>query len=238
MYNCPSRRIPPARWYDDTFTKRSYMLMDYAGVTPGRIRDATNPAGIIDLNQANIDEGDFWGWHRQNICNDLGGGTKDVCIWRVRARLEFHGIIVRTDWDDDKAPEPGPVGNTDPTKPSKVTDGLSKTLAVGEKRLHTDLYHGGDWHDSEGWMSGWDGDTMRASYYPVGPDVPTTEDVFANSADDIRDYGFCLGSAHVSGFFGLYGDGSVRMIGFDIDRTTLNRLGQRDDGEMIDSDTL
>jgi prepilin-type processing-associated H-X9-DG protein len=51
-------------------------------------------------------------------------------------------------------------------------------------------------------------------------------------------YGFCLGSAHSFGVHGLFGDGSVRSINYEIDRLTLNRLGQRDDGEVINLDKL
>jgi hypothetical protein len=50
--------------------------------------------------------------------------------------------------------------------------------------------------------------------------------------------GFCLGSAHSFGIHGLFGDGSVRSISYDIDRVTLNRLGNRDDGDMVDESAL
>ena len=217
MYNCPSRRRQ-TQW-----TTLGTWLIDYAAVTPGRTEWLTT-----DVNKLN--EGDFWGWHNANLCNS--GGLSNPCIWRVRAGLKFHGIIVRTDWDSEKTP-PGPVGNTSPTKMANITDGASKTLMVAEKRLHSDLYETGDWHDDRGWTAGWDGDTVRASYYPIGSDEPSN----ATNIDE-RNYGFCLGSAHVSGIHGLFGDGSVRGISYDIDLVTLNRLGQRDDGEAIDTSSF
>jgi prepilin-type N-terminal cleavage/methylation domain-containing protein len=220
MFNCPSRR-PPTNFI---YAGGNTWPMDYAGVTPGR-----EP----DLN-SDPDEGDYWGWHPSDLCSN----SSDPCVWRVRANLEYHGIIVRTDWDHQKSPSPGPVGNTPPTKPAHVTDGLSNALMVAEKRVPADKYEGGHWADEAGWLDGWDGDSMRASYYPPGPDVSLEADPFPNSNDDDRDFGLCVGSAHAAGVNGLMGDGSVRFISYDVDRETFNRLGNRDDGEVIDISTL
>jgi prepilin-type N-terminal cleavage/methylation domain-containing protein len=219
MYNCPSRR-GLTRW--EGAKSLGTWLIDYAAVTPGR----TLPADVQRL-----DEGDFWGWHAMNLCSI--GGENNPCINRVRPGLTFHGIIVRTNWDYLKSP-PGPVGNTEPTKMAQITDGTSNTLMISEKRLHPELYDtGDDWHDDRGWTAGWDGDTVRASYYPLGPDQPSKS---ANI--DNRNYGFCLGSAHSAGVHGLFGDGSVHSINYGVDAATLNRLGQRDDGEVIDNSQL
>ncbi len=54
-----------------------------------------------------------------------------------------------------------------PCKPRQITDGLSKTMMIGEKRLHTDLYEVGDTHDDIGWTDGWDPDIMRFTGYPA-----------------------------------------------------------------------
>ena len=217
MYNCPSRRAQ-TQW-----TTLGTWLIDYAAVTPGR-------AEWITTDVAKLNEGDFWGWHATNLCNS--GGENNPCVFRVRAGLEFHGIIVRSDWDTQKA-IPGSVGNTPPTKSSHITDGTSQTLMVAEKRIHSDLHDVGEWHDDRGWTAGWDGDTMRASYYPLGPDVMSS-----NTTIDARNYGLCLGSAHPSGIQGLFGDGSIRSISYEVDLITLNRLGQRDDGEVVDTTAL
>jgi prepilin-type processing-associated H-X9-DG protein len=42
-----------------------------------------------------------------------------------------------------------------------------------------------------------------------------------------------LGAAHPGGFNVLMGDGSVTGFNYDIDLETLNRLGNRADGETI-----
>lgn len=213
MYNCPSRR-GPTQWPVEQF-----WLIDYAGVTPGK---------EVELDNADLNPGDFRGWHAQDICRRL----QDACIYDLRKNLEYHGIIVRTDY----SPGDPPIvqGNTPPTKPPHVTDGLSNTLMVAEKRVP--LYShaaGGHWADDCGWADGWDGDVMRATYYPLGPDGTIEE---ADLTD--WDYGFSLGSSHAFGIHGLLGDGSVRPIPYTVDRIVLNQLGIRDDGEVIDTDTL
>ncbi len=221
MYNCPSRR-GQTRWVGSA--SLGTWLIDYAAVTPGR----TVPAVVTD---SNLKEGDFWGWSAINLCDN--GGENNPCVNRVRANLTFHGIIVRANYDFQKNP-PGPVGNTKPTRMAQITDGTSNTIAVSEKRLHPSLYEtGDDWHDDRGWTAGWDGDTVRATYYPIGPDQDSTTANINN-----RNYGFCLGSAHSAGVFALFGDGSVHTITYDVDRVVLNRLGHRDDGEIVDADAF
>jgi prepilin-type processing-associated H-X9-DG protein len=42
-----------------------------------------------------------------------------------------------------------------------------------------------------------------------------------------------FGSAHPGGINAAFADGSVTGLSFDIDRETFNRLGHRDDGELI-----
>jgi prepilin-type N-terminal cleavage/methylation domain-containing protein len=223
MYFCPSRR-QPTRWSNPNHVgqpnEEAFWLIDYAGVTPGK-EDL--------LDDTTLDEGDFWGWHAQNRCRT----AIDTCIYAIPKGLEFHGIIVRTDFSLDTVP-PGPVGNDPPTKFSRITDGASKTLMVSEKRVPSDKYEGGGhWADDCGWGDGWDGDSMRAAWFPIGRDVPV-----AASGVTSNHFGYQLGSAHPSGIHGLFGDGSVRSISYDVDRVTLNRLGQRDDGEVINEAAL
>ncbi|HEX2477173.1 MAG TPA: CRTAC1 family protein, partial [Lacipirellulaceae bacterium] len=129
---------------------------------------------------------------------------------------------------------PGPLGWDPPTTFARITDGASKTLLVSEKRVPPYSYDaGGHGADDCGWGDGWDYDTMRASWFPIGRDVSIPESGLSSN-----DYGFCLGSGHSAGIHGLFGDGSARGISYDVDRLTLNRLGTRDDGEVIDESKL
>jgi prepilin-type N-terminal cleavage/methylation domain-containing protein len=224
MYNCPSRRLP-------TRDLHGYWLLDYAGVTPGKEDLIDTPAKqsarwVFSTGA----KGDFYGWHKSNLCRSI----TEACIYSIPEGLTFHGIIGRTDFSVNTDPK-GPVGNTPPTRFARITDGASKTLMVAEKRIPPYSHDaGGHWADDGGWTAGWDGDTMRTSYHPIGPDVPVEQEALV---DDWQ-YGYCIGSSHSSGVHGLFGDGSVRFISYDIDRIALNRLGQRDDGEVVELDAL
>jgi prepilin-type N-terminal cleavage/methylation domain-containing protein len=230
MYFCPSRR-KPTQWSNPTRppgSEEMYWLIDYAGVTPGKPDLVDKPPG--DFPGAQF-WGDFFGWHRANRCRS----APDSCIYRIPKELEFHGIIVRTDFSLDLVP-PGPAGNTAPTKVGRIVDGTSKTLMVSEKRVPPYSYDaGGHGSDDCGWGDGWDFDTMRAAWHPIGRDISLEE--FREQSPGV-DLGFTLGSAHPSGIHGLFGDGSVRGISYDVDRRTINYLSNRDDGEVIDVSQL
>jgi hypothetical protein len=160
------------------------------------------------------------------------------CIYDSTVRdLEFHGIIVRTDFSMATDP-PGPLGWDPPTTFRRITDGSSKTLMVAEKRVPPYSYEaGGHGADDCGWGDGWDYDTMRATWYPIGRDI-SLEEFEDETGLSQGHYGYCLGSAHSFGIHGLFGDGAVRSISYDVDRLTINRLGNRDDGEAIDESKL
>ena len=102
-----------------------------------------------------------------------------------------------------------------------VTDGLSNTLCVSEKRLMTTRYRDGDWHDDCGYMDGWDPDIMRLTGMQPMQDGPTGVS------------GYEFGSAHSGRMSALMGDGSVRSISYSINLTTFDRLGHASDGQTL-----
>lgn len=114
-----------------------------------------------------------------------------------------------------------------PAQTRHVTDGLSKTLAISEKRLHTDLYEIGEPHDDIGWTDGWDPDIIRYTGYPPGPDVD-------QASDDSNGYSYQFGSAHPGGVNAVFADGHVSLIEYDIDVSMFNTLGDRSDGGLND----
>ncbi len=127
----------------------------------------------------------------------------------------YNGIIVRSRY-------------VDPVSPSKVTDGLSNTILIGEKWLNSTRYSAGDWHDNLGWTDGWDPDTTRSTGYTPRNDaaLPIRGE---RGYDDTLPYSF--GGAHPGRMNTLMGDGSVRGMLLDIDREVLNYLGDRRDGQ-------
>src|SRR5439155_13876077 len=117
---------------------------------------------------------------------------------------------------------------------AKVTDGMSKTLLVAEKWVHATQYQndGNIGADNKGWADGWDFDCLRTTMLRPrqdGADPPTkTGDP---GLTDPSSYVF--GSAHAGGINAVFADGSVTFISYDVDLETFNRLGNRQDGEII-----
>jgi prepilin-type N-terminal cleavage/methylation domain-containing protein/prepilin-type processing-associated H-X9-DG protein len=101
-----------------------------------------------------------------------------------------------------------------------VTDGLSNTMIVGEKWVHSAKYQTGDWGDDCGWGDGWDADVIRYTLYPPTPDT------------NHNGHGYQFGSAHPGGFNAVFGDGSVRTIRYTIAQELFNRFAHRADGQV------
>ncbi|QJX00123.1 DUF1559 family PulG-like putative transporter [Frigoriglobus tundricola] len=100
-----------------------------------------------------------------------------------------------------------------------VTDGLSNTLVIGEKRLNPAQYLIGCWYDDTGAMAGWDNDIVCITTLGLARDGGSTA--------------YQFGSAHPTGMNAVFGDGSVRLVSYDITPITLNALGDRRDGAVV-----
>jgi len=114
---------------------------------------------------------------------------------------------------------------TQARRASDVTDGLSKTLAVAEKRLNLALL--GQWQpdDNEGYCAGWDEDTMRRT------DIPPEKDFSGDGTGGER-----FGSSHAGKFNAAFADGSNRGISYDIDPVVFSRLGDIRDGMPVSAE--
>jgi prepilin-type N-terminal cleavage/methylation domain-containing protein len=139
--------------------------------------------------------------------------------WTVAKNTTWKGMIVRTNWEYQTKL---PAGSTEPIGPGQIKDGLTNTLLISEKRLKPQNYASGDWHDDRGWTDGWDPDVIRSTGYKPEPDQNVSSDV-----------GYQFGSAH-SNFNCVMGDGSVHSISYTIDQILFNRLGDRQDGLVVD----
>ena len=115
-----------------------------------------------------------------------------------------------------------------------VTDGTSYTYVAGEKYLDPDHYLDGTGAgDNENMYMGDNGDIVRWTTFTSANDnfQPRQDKSGANIYQP-------FGSAHAGGFNMVFCDGSVRTINYTIDRETHRRLGNRHDGEVIDSSKL
>jgi len=229
MYYCPSRRRPTQWSGVNPATLGHPYLMDYAAAVPARSRtqvgDATfnnwliQAAGQPDTNGCIREE--FWGApsqpiHIVDMVSKTALGANYAGFW---------GVIVRSDLAV-KASGNVTTGFYQKITFGKITDGTSKTLVLGEKRLQPVNYEFGDWHDDKGWSDGWDPDVLRATICLFQPDGPT-------DASAVRPAGFRFGAAHSTGMNVGFADASVTFLQYDIDRETFNRLAHRCDGETL-----
>jgi prepilin-type N-terminal cleavage/methylation domain-containing protein len=117
---------------------------------------------------------------------------------------------------------------------SKVTmadigDGASNTYMIGEKSLNPDYYATGQGQaDNHSMFEGFDRDVNRWAnpYLPPLQDTPGF------------DYEFAFGSAHASGFYMAFCDGSTQFMSYSIDLVTHGRLANRTDGTPVDPKKL
>ncbi len=110
-----------------------------------------------------------------------------------------------------------------------LLDGTTNTYFIGERYLSADAYETGyDPGDNEGIYSGDDQDVVRF----VGPDHAPAQDRLGLTNGRI------FGSPHTGRLHVALGDGSVRGISYAIDPLVHERLGNREDGQPIDEQSL
>ncbi|MEQ8846706.1 DUF1559 domain-containing protein [Botrimarina sp.] len=210
LYNCPSRRGVTIVYEQSTGApvngcEEGCALSDYAAATP---------ANQLDPNRLSHEP---WFWQGLTQGDVVAASQSQFNYRGKKYSPDYLGVITRKIMSR-------------PSKPAHITDGLSKTVMIGEKRLHTDLYEVGAPYDDIGWTDGWDFDTVRYTGYQPGPDVPEPQ---ANPIPaDLRGYGYHFGSAHTSAFNACFADGHVQPIQYDIDILLFNALGDRADGTV------
>jgi prepilin-type N-terminal cleavage/methylation domain-containing protein/prepilin-type processing-associated H-X9-DG protein len=239
LYNCPSRR--GITFHQDT---RRHMT-DYAGVVGGpsrtEIGDAAFNAFLNDAAPAhthfkNNQVDAFWGCPN---CAEPGGG-RGIDDLKNNPPGKIRGVIQRVDWVPQLGPNkpyPGDhLGWMTKMTVAKITDGTSKTMMVSEKWLHSTQNEGvtGMTADDRGWTDGWDYDTMRSTLIPPRPDSSDPPAPAGNAQLHVDPSNYQLGSSHSGGINTVYADGSVGFLSYDINLETLNRLGNRYDGEVVE----
>jgi len=208
LYFCPSKRgqivrVTPSAPED---CSQGCALNDYAGATPANI-----------LNTENLNNVWFW---QSTTHGDVVAGAERVVRYRAGSAqdgdypVSYQGVIART-------------GMSRACKAKDVTDGLSNTMTIGEKRLFINRYELGDWHDDVGWTDGWDPDTMRYTGYRPGPDIEEPR-------RQPEGFGYHFGASHPAVFNAVFADGHVQPIDYDIDLEVFNYMGDRQDGQTVD----
>ncbi len=108
---------------------------------------------------------------------------------------------------------------------AEIIDGLSKTVIAGEKQLHPTT-QGSAGGDNEAWNnSGWDQDHQR-----FGSLLPQPDSQHPTSASPTF-WSERFGGPHPGGVQLVMGDGSVRMVAYEIDATAWLNLCLINDGQ-------
>ena len=232
LYFCPTRRNPTS----NTMGGVTYWLMDYASVQPGPSRSesamhdqylqlATGGIGL-QTTVGCRDAVAFWGVNDES--NNYGPEPRSRL---AGSYLGFKGVIVRSSYlVTAQGAKPVLLGYDSPVKVSGIKDGTSKTLMVFEKRLLTPYNQGVSVSidkegDDRGWSDGHDLDVARSTLC-----VP-----YQDSSARVQNQrsAFTAGSAHAAGLNAVLADGSVTTLEYGIDIQIFNRLGHRDDGEVV-----
>jgi prepilin-type processing-associated H-X9-DG protein len=120
-------------------------------------------------------------------------------------------------------------------KQTSVIDGTSNVYMIGEKYVNPDFYlTGQDGGDNESMYCGYNNDNHRTTYYKrlSGPTHTPMQDRPGVNATTR------FGSVHVGGCNMAFADGSVHVVGYDIDPELHRRLGSRNDEQIVDKSSF
>lgn len=240
LYICPSRRGITRNEITRSGETFTAVLTDYASAQPATKHLATDNAPV----DVATEYPSWTSWSQLQPYTYTGeGGNSNIPGQDPQGSPPqpdgvYDGVIVRSafNWTGVNAFPPYDVRGTfrnapSPVKMARITDGTTKTLLVGEKYVHPNLYGGGSSSDDTGWTDGWDPDIIRCTGIPPlqdgGVDGMTSEYLSGGGLHPWPWYEYHFGSAHPGGINAVYADGSVHSISYNIEPEVFNALGTR-----------
>jgi prepilin-type N-terminal cleavage/methylation domain-containing protein/prepilin-type processing-associated H-X9-DG protein len=204
LFNCPSRRLARPYPYVDNYVAR--LLPSRCGKEPFPCEVAR---GDYAANAGNIHH-----WvHRATGPRSLNQGDGEWKIDWIYGGLHDFSKMTGISYQRSEV------------RMAQITDGLSATYCVGEKCMPAPYYKTGEWFSDNGTVFlGFDYDNNRWSGTNQGQGLPPPT---RDSDSDGPKASF--GSAHPEGFNMSFCDGSVQLVGYDIDSTVHALRGGRDD---------
>lgn len=204
LYRCPS----------DTGNELSHEYRSIAAPSwePASGADSLRPDGHIDPNNPGDDV--IWTMLRIAKSNYIGSHGSE---WK----------FLRRDWNEMDFRGNGIFGRNSEMRFSKIIDGTSKTLAVGERSMKN---YAAVWPGANSWTRCGFADNqmvLGTAFYPINdPPVPENFECDGRGSANFSSY-------HYGGVNFLYGDGAVHSLAQEIDRELYLRLARRDDGGSI-----
>jgi prepilin-type N-terminal cleavage/methylation domain-containing protein len=168
-------------------------------------------------------------------------GTNETPPTKESFVRTWRGIIAKAGHFKEWGPDGSVYYRYTKVTPAMVTDGLSNTILVMEKSSRPEEYITDQYWDVPGWAHNASWSTMRLIRKPPLADAEPR-------AEGTHEHGF--GSAHVGGVNTAFGDGSVRVLSYDlrshfnfadeedVASGVLRWLGSRDDGHVINMDDV
>jgi prepilin-type N-terminal cleavage/methylation domain-containing protein len=214
LFVCSSRR-PAAVWPFAVGKLHLTALPETVSITPPGEASAESLTGLA--------RGDYAACMGSGVppVHYRSGGSVD--------RVSVGDLMRDSDWEVSFGPPPdGVVFRRSRVRLAEITDGLSRTLLVGEKFLDpVAMVTGTSPDDDQSLYSGHDRDSVRAACVPPQPDRA--------GYDPATIYGgfpppIAFGSSHPAGCGMASCDGAVRTVSYDVDPTVFRGSAGRSDG--------
>ena len=122
----------------------------------------------------------------------------------------------------------GVVRSSHVVRISKILDGTTKTIMVGEKRLCLQTLGDGVGDDDHGYSIGWDLDTVARTDMP-----PDADPALGCITGSLPLWNGLMGSSHPAGFNTVFADGSVHHLSYLINTDLFSNLGNTSDGNVV-----
>jgi prepilin-type N-terminal cleavage/methylation domain-containing protein/prepilin-type processing-associated H-X9-DG protein len=246
---CPSRGFRTTR---NNSNLQKYPASDYGLIGLAGQNSISWPERLIcynmnSPNSTSIATSDScfagWGSMTQTTATGIGFGVLSMAMGPKNAS----GDIITHLNSGAATTEPAYRGWYPRSSVKHVTDGLSKTAILAEKHLRSGELGGGGCNASprsacpfgNGFQNGYDEMQLMIAHAAGGNRMwlnPERGGIARSSSEDSTTTTF--GSWHPGACHFLMADGAVRAVDVNIDDTTLVNLGDRRDGQVLNTDSL
>ncbi len=209
-FYCPSRRAPRPE-----LTTRRNVVFRYREKDVPPITTFLSPYPVGKSDYAACCENEWWNWG--DLLTAFNGDANAADAAFPQYSWNGSGAVRRT-----YCYEGGNRRQCQVHDFSAIKDGLANTGFASENRHALRTVGNNPGWDDQGFIAGWDWDTVRRGNYLPYPDRKD-----GNNPEPF------FGSSHPSGVNVLMGDGSVRHVAYTVNVLTWARIWHRADGQPV-----